>query len=80
MKKSLWQKYSKTVHDKTIDQNTETDILIIGAGITGITTCYNLIDTNFDITLIDKSNLYNNASAKNTGKITYLQDLMYEKI
>lgn len=80
MKKSLWQKYSKIIHDKTIDQNMETDILIIGAGITGITTCYNLIDTNFDIILIDKSNLYNNASAKNTGKITYLQDLMYEKI
>lgn len=80
MQKSLWQKYNKQMKFPSVDKSMKTDILIIGAGITGVTTTYNLLNTNHDVMLIDKGLLFNDTTAKTTGKITYLQDLKYQDI
>ena len=80
MKKSLWQKYNKQRKFTSVDKSMSTDILIIGAGITGVSVAYNLLNTNHDIILIDKDICFNDTTAKTTGKITYLQDLKYQDI
>lgn len=69
---SLWLKNIKTKASKKINKDIETDILIIGAGITGLTTAYFLKDKK--ITLIDKGKIGYGATAYSTGKVTYLQD------
>ncbi len=79
MEKSIWQKDNNFKLDK-VNENIKTDILIIGAGITGVTTAYNLINSNFEVVLIDRQKFFNEVTAKSTGKLTYLQDLKYQDI
>ena len=77
---SIWE-YSK--HNSINNQdfkNIKTDILIIGAGITGLTTAYFLKDLNKKITIIDKSQIGSGITAKTTAKITYLQQDIYRKL
>lgn len=80
MEKSLWQKDNYDKRLKKIENDLKTDILIIGGGITGISLAYNLKDANYNVTLIDRGKLFNEASAKSTGKINILQDLKYQDI
>ena len=44
LKKSLWQKDIGQNNFKVLDKNIKTDILIIGGGITGLTSAYYLMD------------------------------------
>ena len=80
MKKSLWQKDNNLKKLKSVEENLKTDILIIGAGITGVSIAYNLINCNYKVVLIDRGKCFNDVTAKSTGKITYLQDLKYYDI
>ncbi len=80
MKKSLWQKYHKKRIFHPVNKSETTDILIIGAGITGVSVAYNLLNTKHNVILIDKDICFNDTTAKTTGKITYLQDLKYQDI
>ena len=80
MEKSIWQKdLSKKVY-KSISSDLECDILIIGGGMTGISTCYNLINKNKKIIMIDSGKFIGGVTSRSTGKITYLQDLKYQDI
>lgn len=57
-----------------------TDILIIGGGISGLTTAYLLKDKYKKIMLIDKSTIGNGVTSKTTAKITYLQGIIYQTL
>lgn len=61
-------------------KNISTDILIIGGGISGLTTAYFLKDKYKNIMLIDKSNIGNGITSKTTAKITYLQGIIYQTL
>lgn len=80
MEKSIWQKDNNLNELGSIKENIKTDILIIGAGITGVSTAYNLINCDYKVILIDRGKCFNDVTAKSTGKITYLQDLKYQDI
>ncbi len=69
---SLWLKGVKTKAGKKITKDIETDILIIGGGITGLSTAYFLKDKK--VTLIDKGKIGLGSTSFSTGKLTYLQD------
>lgn len=58
----------------------ETDILIIGGGLAGITTAFFLKDSNYKITLIDSNKIGHGATMYSSAKITYLQDFIYQDI
>lgn len=78
-KQSIWLKDFKnsiTILDKDID----CDILIIGAGITGLSTAYHLINSNLKVVVVDKDEIGNDVTARTTGKITYLQELIYTRL
>ena len=78
---SIWHEYyaSKETNNQKIN-NLKTDILIIGGGITGLSTAYFLKDTNKKITLIDKSHLASGITSKTTAKISYLEQDIYRKL
>ena len=78
--KSLWLKGIRNKKSKKINKNIETDILIIGGGITGLTTAYFLKDSKLTVTLVDSNKIATGQSSKSTGKLTYLQGLIYNKI
>ena len=80
--KSIWET-SLNKKEKANNLNfkeIKTDILIIGAGITGLSVAYFLKDSNKKIMLIDKGTVGLGISAKTTAKITYLQQDIYSKL
>ena len=76
---SIWKKGIKSLKDDT-ELDREVDILIIGGGIAGITTLYLLSHEKKNVLLIDKGRIGYGVTSNTTGKITYLQDHIYEDI
>ena len=74
--KSIWQNEKTTL--LTTRKNIETDILIIGGGITGITTLLNLKEEN--VILIEQNKIGDNTTGKSTAKISIMQEYNYQKI
>ncbi len=79
-KESLWLDLEKEQDIETLKQDIEVDVLIIGGGITGLTTLYYLKDSHFNVCLVDQDLIGHGVSGKTTGKITYLQETVYYDI
>ena len=78
---SIWENCSQKPNNKTKKfKNINTDILIIGAGITGLNIAYFLKDTSNKITIIDKSVIGRGVTSKTTAKISFLQQDIYQKL
>ena len=78
--KSIWLKGIRDKKCNTLKNDIKTDILIIGGGITGLSSAYFLKDSGYDVTLVDSSRTCYGQSSNSTGKLTYLQGSIYEKI
>lgn len=72
---SIWRD-EKVNTEPSLDENIETDILIIGGGMTGLSTAYFLRDKGYKVCLVEKNYIGNGVTTKSTGKITYLQDIL----
>lgn len=75
--KSIWLDGLNYVPSKSLDKDIDTDVLIIGGGITGLSTAYSLINKGLDVTLVEKNLIGHGITGKTTGKLTYLQELIY---
>lgn len=77
---SIWELSAK--QDKITEKKLEktTEVLIIGGGITGMTTAYFLMNSKKQITVIDKSRIGMGVTAKTTAKLNYLQGDIYQKL
>ena len=78
--KSIWINKDNNDIEEKLKENIECDILIIGGGIAGLSTAYYLKESNKKIVLIDKDRIGYGATSKNTGKLDYMQGLIYHKI
>lgn len=78
--KSIWLKGIKEKKEENLKDDIETDILIIGGGMTGITLAYFLKDENLKITLVESNSIASGVTSKSTGKLTYLQGTLLDKI
>ena len=78
--KSLWQLYMRKNYTNSLDKDINVDVLIIGGGITGLTTMYFLKDSNLNVSLVEKDHIGSGASCFTTGKLTYMQDLIYKNM
>lgn len=77
--KSIWlQNYKENINELNHDINC--DVLIIGGGITGISTAYHLINSNLKVCLVESNLIGCGVTGRTTGKINYLQELIYYKI
>lgn len=77
---SIWGKLeskNKELNDINI---LNTDILIIGGGIAGISTAYFLLNQDMKVTIIDKSYVGMGITSKTTAKLNYLQGTIYQKL
>lgn len=79
-KTSLWLDGVIKNTSPMLQQDLEVDILIIGGGMTGISTAYHLKDSNLKICLVDQDLIAHGVSGKTTGKLTFLQELIYSKL
>lgn len=79
--KSYW---IKSVEEKdkikfgTLEENIKTDICIIGGGLTGLSTAYNLSKYKIRTVLIEKDEICKQTSGNSTAKITSQHGLIYK--
>ncbi len=76
---SLWIANIKNRASHRLNKNIKTNILIIGGGMAGISTAFNLQNSHYNITLVDSYKIGFGISSKNTGKLTFFQGY-YHKI
>lgn len=77
---SFWNKTAEKHHYPRLDHGLETDILIIGGGITGVTCAYCLAQKGAKPVLIESGTLCDGTTGNTTGKITIQHDLRYGQI
>ena len=77
---SIWKEELKNNNYYELKDNIYADVLIIGGGITGLSTAYHLKDSNLKVVLVEKNIIASGVSSNTTGKITYLQNLVYGNI
>ncbi|WP_046179733.1 NAD(P)/FAD-dependent oxidoreductase [Domibacillus tundrae] len=64
-----------------VEENMECDVVIIGAGVSGACTAYELKDSGLDIILIDKRTVAAGSSSANTGLLQFSNDqLLHDAI
>ncbi len=63
---------------KALEDNIKTDICVIGGGLTGITTAYNLSKYKIRTVVIDKGRIGSQTSSNSTAKITSQHGLIYK--
>ena len=78
--KSIWLEEKRKDYFKKLDHDLEVDVLIVGGGITGISTAYHLSKSNLKVSLVEKNKLCEGVTSRTTGKLTYLQENIYSKI
>jgi len=77
---SYWNKTAKKEEFPRLEKSLETDILIIGSGITGITCAYCLALKGAKPVIIEAGGLCDGTTGNTTGKITIQHDIIYSKI
>ncbi|MFC0773016.1 FAD-dependent oxidoreductase [Terrimonas alba] len=77
---SYWIDSRKPIEFKTLNQNIDTDILIIGGGIAGITTAYCLARAGRNITLVEDGFIGSGETGRTTAHLTCALDDRYFQI
>ena len=75
---SIWNKNIKVHNINVLKSDIETEILIIGGGMTGLNTAYFLKDKN--VCVVDSNLIGHGVTLNSTAKINYFQESIYNKI
>lgn len=78
--KSIWMNNVKNNKLPKLDKDIECDVLIIGGGMAGLSVAYHMMNSGKNIVLIEKDKCGMGATSKNTGKLTWMQDLIYSRL
>lgn len=77
---SLWKNFKIQYKHEKLKENIDTDVCIVGAGLTGILTGYLLKKKGIDFVILDSDRIGNGASFHTTAKLTCQHGLIYNKI
>lgn len=80
-KQPVWISYSSRPTFPKLDRNITTDVVIVGAGITGISAAYECVKRGFRTTLIDSREVLSGETGGTSGHFSSaLDDRYYELI
>lgn len=77
---SIWKDGLDLGKFSNLDKDINVDVLIIGGGMTGVSTLYHLKDSGFKVALVEQNKIGMGVTSNTTGKITYLQDKLYNEL
>ena len=80
---SYWTQFRKNHEELKFDNlqnDLETDVVIVGAGIVGILTAYRLANKGVNVALVEASEVMNGTTGHTTAKITAQHGLIYDKL
>ena len=78
--KSIWRENFPRKQCPQLENDINVDVLIIGGGITGISTAYHLRNSNLKVCVVEKNEIGCGVTSRTTGKLTYLQENIYSKL
>ncbi len=79
-KSSLWLHHKTAPAYPALQQNIETDVCIIGGGITGITTAWLLQRKGFTVALVEAKSIAGGVTGHTSGHLTSMVDSYYHNI
>ena len=77
---SIWKDTIKKKEYPSLLENSECDVLIIGGGITGASTFYQLKKTNLKVMLVEQGEIAMSTTGSSTGKLSFMQNDLIDKI
>lgn len=77
---SIWKDTVKKKNYPKLNEDIDVDILIIGGGITGISTLYQLRGSNNSVVLVEQNKIGFGVTGSSTGKLNFLQNDLIDKI
>ncbi len=78
--KSIWQETARLPQFPKLTNDTKTEVLIVGGGITGILIAYFLNQRGIPYILVEKNKICTGTTGNTTAKITFQHSLIYNKI
>lgn len=70
---SIWKQDAPTVPGAPFDPGQHRDVIVVGAGITGLATALMLAESGRDVAVLEEGEVGNLATGSNTGKLSLLQ-------
>ena len=77
---SIWSDFKQKNICDSLNKNIDVDVAIIGAGLTGISTAYHLINKDLKVAVFERNEAGCGVTSRTTGKLTYLQENIYSKL
>lgn len=80
MRKSVWQYDASLPEFPTLSRELSTDVLVIGGGLAGLLTAWELRQRGVDVVLVEKGQICSATTAHTTAKLTAQHGLIYQKL
>ena len=77
---SFWTVSTDLQEFPQLDQDIHVDAVIVGGGITGITSAYLLANKGLKVAILEADRLLNGTTGHTTAKITAQHDLIYDEL
>ena len=77
---SMWREDYESSEYPQLPDDMETDVIVIGAGITGLTAAYHLKKAGLRVIVLDKDTVAGGTSGRTTGKVTSQHGLTYAEL
>lgn len=77
---SVWSKKTPPLEFKSLNENKNTDVLIVGGGIAGLLCAYKLKSAGVDCILVEAEKICGGVTGYTTAKITLQHGLIYDKL
>lgn len=77
---SLWESGERAQIGRGLDEDIRTDVLVIGAGLTGVLCAYALHAAGVDVALVEADEFMGGVSGRTTAKVTAQHGLVYRKL
>src|SRR4051812_35905505 len=77
---SLWHATDLKRRYPRLEKDMETDVVIVGGGISGLTLGYLLKKSGLKVIVLEKDLLASGSTGKTTGKVTSQHNLIYDKL
>ncbi|WP_270182684.1 FAD-dependent oxidoreductase [Alkalihalobacillus sp. CinArs1] len=75
----IWRVGKQQSPHSALTENIETDVVVVGGGITGITSAYLLAKEGLRVVLLEANQVLNGTTGHTTAKITAQHDLIYDE-
>ena len=80
MNKTIWEQYLNTKEYPKVEDNLETEVLVIGGGIAGLLTAKKLKENNIKVILVEKDRIGRGTTMNTTAFLTVQHETLYQDL